>query len=156
MAENKHELDQRQPVGHEQTDVNAWAIGKFGIALVLISVAFMGLLLALFHYLIAREGPPAPKVYSSLSEAKVKKPAGVQLEEQPALDLARERAAEDRVLNSYGWVDQQKGIVRLPIDVAIDMLAKKGLPSRTTAPQPDHVSLPSESGLGQVDTGGGK
>jgi len=79
----------------------------------------------------------------------VKKPAGgVQLEETPVLDLARERAAEDKVLNSYSWVDRQKGIVRVPIDVAIDMVAKKGLPSRAAAPPSGNVSMPSESGLG--------
>ena len=156
MAENRHDLEQEQHGGYERTDVNTWAIGKFGIALVLISVGAMAMLLMLFHYLIALEGPPAPKAYSSLEEAHVKKPAGVQLEETPVLDLARERAAEDKVLNSYGWVDKEKGIARVPIDVAIDMVAKQGLPSRSAAPAGDNVSTPSESGLGQVSGGGGK
>ena len=40
------------------------------------------------------------------------------------------RAAEDQLLTSYGWVDQSKGIVRVPINRAIDMLASAGLPSR--------------------------
>jgi hypothetical protein len=153
MAENKHDLDQPRQAGYERTDVNTWAIGKFGIALVLISVGAMAILLMFFHYLIDREGPAPPKAYSSLSEANVKKPAGVQLEEAPVQQLARERAAEDQILNSYGWVDKQKGIVRVPIDVAIDMVAKKGLPSRATAPEPDNVSTPSESGLGQPQGG---
>jgi hypothetical protein len=39
------------------------------------------------------------------------------------------RVREDHVLNSYAWVDKQAGIVRVPIDRAIDMLAAKGLPS---------------------------
>ena len=156
MAENREDLEQSRQAGHERTDVNTWAIGKFAIALVLISVGAMGMLLMLFHYLITREGPPPPKAYSSLEEAKVKKPAGVQLEETPILDLQRERAAEDKVLNSYGWVDKQEGIARVPIDVAIDMVAQKGLPSRSSPPPADHVSVPSESGLGQIFAGGGQ
>ena len=64
------------------------------------------------------------------------------------------RAAEEQVLTTYGWVDQQKGVVRVPIDRAIDLLAQKGLPSR---PQSEaqaaasEVSMPTESGLGQKE-----
>jgi hypothetical protein len=155
MAENKQDLEQ-PPVGFETTDVNAWAIGKFGIALALICIASMGMLLMLFHYFIAREGPVPPKAYSDLAHAGVRRPAAPQLEETPALDLQRERAAEDQILNSYGWVDKQQGIVRIPIDQAIDLLARKGLPSRTEAPAVSNVSVPSESGLGPImqQTGG--
>jgi hypothetical protein len=148
MAGNKHDLEQPPvpPVGFERTDVDAWAIGKFGIALVLICVASMAMLLFVFHYFIAREGPPPPKAFSN--PANVRRPAGTVLEETPVVDLARERAAEDKILNSYGWVDKDKGIVRVPIDQAIDMLAQKGLPSRTSTPETSNVSVPSESGLG--------
>ena len=151
MAENKHDLEQPPvpPVGFERTDVDAWAIGKFGIALVLICVASMAMLLFVFHYFIAREGPPPPKAFSN--PANVRRPAGTVLEETPVLDLARERAAEDKILNSYGWVDKDKGIVRIPIDQAIDMLAQKGLPSRTTSPEVSNVSVPSESGLRRLE-----
>jgi hypothetical protein len=40
------------------------------------------------------------------------------------------RAAEDGLLNSYGWVDQEKGIARIPIEDAIQILGQKGLPAR--------------------------
>ena len=39
--------------------------------------------------------------------------------------LADLRASEDKSLNSLGWVDQQRGIVRLPIDMAIRQAAKE-------------------------------
>ena len=38
------------------------------------------------------------------------------------------RAQEDHVLNTYAVTDPKQGIVRVPIDRAIDMLAEKGLP----------------------------
>jgi hypothetical protein len=38
---------------------------------------------------------------------------------------------QDEVLASYDWVDQKNGVVRIPIDKAMDLLAQRGLPVRT-------------------------
>jgi hypothetical protein len=38
--------------------------------------------------------------------------------------LADLRASEDKSLNTAGWVDQQRGVVRLPIDTAIQLAAQ--------------------------------
>ncbi|HTV75994.1 MAG TPA: hypothetical protein VMD57_03270 [Candidatus Baltobacteraceae bacterium] len=40
-------------------------------------------------------------------------------------DLAEIRAAETAALNNAGWVDQQRGIVRLPIEEAIRLAAQE-------------------------------
>ncbi|MCU0770245.1 MAG: hypothetical protein MUE94_00550 [Verrucomicrobia bacterium] len=40
-----------------------------------------------------------------------------------AANLAELRAAEQAALGSYGWVDQAKGIVRLPLDRAVELTA---------------------------------
>jgi hypothetical protein len=40
------------------------------------------------------------------------------------------RAHEHEVLTSYGWVDQNAGTLRVPIDVAKDMVLQHGLPVR--------------------------
>ena len=40
-------------------------------------------------------------------------------------------AAQNAKLNSYGWVDRSNGIVRIPIDRAMDLIAQRGLPART-------------------------
>ena len=45
-------------------------------------------------------------------------------------ELRQMRAAEEAVLNSYGWVDKDSGRVRIPIERAMEILAKKGLPAR--------------------------
>ena len=147
MEENKPRLPDLSEPGerHEHTDVNAWAVGKFAIALVLVGVASLGLLAGLFHYLQSiDQGHPNPKTTA------VTLPPAPTLEATPVLDLKAIRAAEDETLNSYGWVDQSKGVVRIPISRAIDLLAARGLPSRpqSAAPPPESVSVPTESGLG--------
>jgi len=43
------------------------------------------------------------------------------------------RAEEDKILKNYGWIDQEKGIVRIPIDRAIEILAQRGLPARSAS-----------------------
>ena len=43
------------------------------------------------------------------------------------------RGTEDAILSSYGWVDRQKGIVRIPIDRAIELVLQRGLPARQTS-----------------------
>jgi hypothetical protein len=40
-------------------------------------------------------------------------------------DLAQIRAIEAQALDNPGWIDQQHGIVRLPIDVAMQMAAQE-------------------------------
>jgi hypothetical protein len=39
-------------------------------------------------------------------------------------------ANEDIALDNYHWVDKDAGIVGLPIDRAIEVMAKRGLPTR--------------------------
>jgi hypothetical protein len=43
-----------------------------------------------------------------------------------AKNLADLRAAEATALNSYGWIDQSKGVVRLTVDRAVELTAAAG------------------------------
>jgi hypothetical protein len=124
------ENNQHTPrAGHEETDINVWAVGKFAVALVLVAVATLFLLFGLYRYFLSREGgPPAGRSQAAASEPGKAFPQP-QLQETEVLDLKSIRAAEEQVLNSYAWMDPEKGVVRIPIDRAIDLLAKRGLPS---------------------------
>ena len=42
------------------------------------------------------------------------------------VDLAAVREQEDEVLDSYGWVDKGAGVVRIPIERALELVAKRG------------------------------
>jgi hypothetical protein len=61
-------------------------------------------------------------------------PAGPSLQPLPARDLAQFRAEEDLALGSYGWVDKEKGIVRIPIERAMRLLEERGLPAPAASP----------------------
>jgi hypothetical protein len=136
------ENNQNRP-GFEQTDVNVIAVGKFAIGLVLVTILVMGLIVAVFNVLKTLEGGEAV----SVDPTKVF--PDPQLQKTPIPDLRAVRAAEDETLNSYGWVDQQKGVVRIPINQAMDLLVKKGLPVSPSAQTgAEGVSVPTESGLG--------
>ena len=37
------------------------------------------------------------------------------------------REEEDRLLNKAGWVNRQQGAVRVPVDVAMDVIARRGV-----------------------------
>jgi hypothetical protein len=43
-------------------------------------------------------------------------------------DIADLHAREDILLDHYTWVDQSKGVVRIPIERAMQIIAQKGLP----------------------------
>lgn len=48
-------------------------------------------------------------------------------------NLAEFRAREHEVLTTYGWVDRNAGVVRIPVDRAKDLLLARGLPVRAAA-----------------------
>jgi hypothetical protein len=134
---NKHRA------GFEQTDVDVFAVGKFAVALVLVTLMAMALLFGVFNFYKSREGGEA--VYVDPTKVFPQP----QLQKTPIPDLKAVRAAEEQVLTTYGWVDQQKGVVRIPIAQAMDLVVKKGLPVRVAfPPNNDGVSIPTESGLG--------
>jgi hypothetical protein len=152
MEENK----QRGP-GYEERDVNVFMVGKFAFALVLMTLFAMALLYGLFRYFQSQSG----------GQARTADPARTfpqpQLQRTPIPDLKTVRAAEEHILTSYDWVDRGKGVVRIPIDRAMDLLVERGLPARQAAPpSSSDASVPTESGLGAKMTppggplGGGK
>jgi len=45
-----------------------------------------------------------------------------------SLDMEAFRASEDVLLNNYEWVDRKHGVVRIPINRAMEMLVQRGTP----------------------------
>ncbi len=61
-------------------------------------------------------------------------PPNPRLQPDPVGDLHYLRTAEDNVLNTYGWVDKNAGVVRIPVARAMFLLSQQGLPNWGNAP----------------------
>ena len=120
--------------GHEYREVN--------IKLILLSTAIMvGVVLivsfftvGLFDFLNRHAGPVDQ---TTSLERPVEVPPEPRVLEHPGEQLPVLRQTEDRVLNTYGWLDQKTGQTRIPVDRAIDLVAQRGLP---VAPAPGAVA----------------
>ena len=110
--------------GHEQSEVS--------VKLIVVSLAFLAvstaivlvLVVGIFRYFYSSYGTEEA---TRLSQPVV--PPRPRIEVAPFEELQQLHAKEDHILNSYAVLDKQSGMVRVPIDRAIDMLAAKGLPS---------------------------
>ena len=61
---------------------------------------------------------------SARAEMREPQPGGsAGLRTAPQQDLAAYEAGKQRQLHGFGWVDPQRGIARIPIEQAMDLLA---------------------------------
>jgi hypothetical protein len=115
--------------GYETSDVNpgtllAW-VGLLAAVLVLSVVAAW----VLFGVFAERAVRRDPKV-SPLAPAESQVPPEPRLLVKEHDDLVVVRKQEEALLDTYGWVDKERGIVRIPVARAMDLVAKEGLQSR--------------------------
>ena len=61
-------------------------------------------------------------------------PPAPRLETNPGEIFPALHATQEAELNSYGWVDHQKGIVHIPIERAMELLAQSNLPVASGTP----------------------
>ena len=45
-------------------------------------------------------------------------------------EVADLRAQEENVLETYGWIDKNASVVRIPIEEAMKLTVQRGLPAR--------------------------
>ena len=85
----------------------------------------------LFRLFEARDGVKVAAEYPLAAAQGHRDPPEPRLQTDPRQDLADMRAKEDEQLQSYGWVDRNAGVVRIPIDAAMKLTLERGLPART-------------------------
>jgi hypothetical protein len=146
MADTKH-VHGTAPI--EGDGVNYSGIGWFIVILTLTTVFCQLLVWGAFELMdwrVARaEAPRAPlaaeagrpvieggRVVSGTSES----PQPALLVDEPTA-LRAFRTTEGDALSSYAWVDQNAGIVRIPIGRAKDLVIERGLPARPGTVAPD-------------------
>lgn len=55
-------------------------------------------------------------------------PPGPRLQTSPEHDLEQFRADENKRLNTYYWIDKEKGTIHMPIDEAMKKVVETGIP----------------------------
>ena len=129
-------------VSHETADVDVRGILRFGGALTIVAVVIHIALYWLLLYYNQREARRETPTTSAQREEEP--PPEPRLRVAPRADLLEMRRAEDQVLNSYGWIDREKNIVRVPIERGMEIIAKQGLPVRKQLPQQQGKGRASE------------
>ena len=117
-------------VHHEHSDVNIRGILAFGVALIVVGVFIHFAVWVLFKYFDSREAQQTPAQYPLAATQASRVPPEPRLQTNPRQDLADLRAREDETLGTYGWVDKNASVVRIPIEEAIKKTLERGLPAR--------------------------
>jgi hypothetical protein len=117
-------------VHHEESDVNIAAIFGFGGGLIVVAAVVLLVVYVLFGFFDGRARLGAPAEYPLAVQQGDRLPPEPRLQTNPREDLSELRAREDGILESYGWVDKNAGVVRIPIEVAMKLTLERGLPAR--------------------------
>jgi len=126
---------------YERRDISVRTVLYFFAGLAATAILIHLFLAGLYDYLDKRERAHQPPVNPLVSNAPAdtrkvprKYPDTAfpdpRLETDERTQLNDVRRAEEQKLNSYDWVDQKAGTVRIPIERAMDLLAQRGLPVR--------------------------
>jgi len=116
---------------YERRDFNTRVISFYALGLVLLCLA-TAVGIWLFEKGLNRfYAYPGSASWTS-SEKTLPPPP--RLQTNAAQELAAMRAQEEAVLRSYGWIDREHGVIRVPIDVAMQLTLQRGLPVRSSAP----------------------
>jgi hypothetical protein len=126
--------------GYEITDVRPRPL-IFSALLLALAVALVCVFLIWFFGLLEGSAKRHDPQLSPLIGAQ--SPPPPRLQTDPSNDLDRMRAAEDRALTGYRWIDKERGVVQLPVDRAMDLLLEEGLPE--TKPEVPLVEPDDES-----------
>jgi hypothetical protein len=139
-------------LGYETTDADAGPVVRFAIFLLAVTLATAALVIGFYKYLDAREVAEKGQRYPMSEMVQRPLPPQPRLQTDPFTDITALRAKEREVLDEYAWVDKNTGVVRIPIERAIDVLAERGLPHRATPPA--GTPMPDAPGVAPMEPSG--
>jgi hypothetical protein len=109
-------------VRHEVKDLDPGRAAIFMASLLFFVAVALALSFGVFRLLKAGFNP------LSNIEAQVQNFPEPRLQVAPRDDLIRLQEKERNLLRTYGWVDREHRMVRIPIERAIETAAQQGLP----------------------------
>jgi hypothetical protein len=130
--ETKHTTPSPEAKGHETDDASIRGIVLVGVGLALGAAIALSIVYGIFQFLSTQQVTTAP--LNPLAETSVQPfPPAPRVEDHPAVEVKELHAKEDSLLSTYGWTNKMAGVVRIPIDRAIDLELQRGFPVRKEA-----------------------
>jgi hypothetical protein len=125
------------------------AVG-LGVVLAVLSVAAMLLVAGLFGIFErgAERRDTAAADAAGLQTRENPPPPQPRLEVYGARHWQEFRSAEEKQLTTYGWMNRSAGVVRIPIERAMERIAERGVGPLSTAPSTTPEARPPEAGKG--------
>lgn len=119
---------------HQEDGIDFGGILKVGAGLAAVTAASYLIIWAVFVILARQtDAVSGNRAYPLAVGQENRLPPEPRLQSNPRQDLRDLRAAEAETLNGYQWVDQNAGVVRIPIDAAMKLTIERGLPFRDAA-----------------------
>lgn len=116
---------------HEHTDIDPSVGYKFAVWLAVAMLLSVAIVYGTFFFFEGQQ--QAADVVAQkypLSVGLPKQPPAPNLQNQPFKDIYNLRHSETEKLSTYGWVDKEGGIARIPIDRAMEVMLQRGFPAR--------------------------
>jgi hypothetical protein len=118
--------------GYERTDADIKYLAGFAVGLVVLMFAGM-FAMRLMYVEMGEYRETRDPMLSLLAAELPKDPPEPRLQVLPAADLQRALAADQEKLTGYGWVEPNAGVVRIPVERAMELVLERGLPTRAEA-----------------------
>jgi hypothetical protein len=137
---------------YEHTDIEPGIAGKFAVWLGIAMVLSAGIVYGTFWFFEGRTvAVDAATQRFPLAVGQVKEPPLPRLQTQPFKDVWQLKRGQVEKLTSYGWVDQGAGVVHIPIDEAMRIVAERGgVPASGDAPPADFNQRAQDSSAGRT------
>lgn len=124
-------------------DINVRGVIGSGVALVAVALVVSLLMWWLLRGFSSFDEKRDVRLTPIETASPQQPPPEPRLQISPNDDMRKMREDEDRALEQAAWVDRQQGTVRLPIDLAMEVMISKGLPPVHSA-SPSKPSPPTE------------
>ncbi|MGI8654910.1 MAG: hypothetical protein ACR2LC_06800 [Pyrinomonadaceae bacterium] len=124
----EHPNVEHPSVEYERRDVNIRALVWIGVAFILTAILLHFGLWRMYGYFAARDERNNLQASTTIRTNQLRLPPEPQLQSNPEQDLARFQKEQNTALNNYGWMDKQAGVVKIPIERAIELTIQRGLP----------------------------
>jgi len=138
MSTNEHASEHDVEYGptppgaqYEHTDIDTSVGYKFALWLVVAMLISVAIVYGTFWFFEnqSQAADAAVQKYP-LAAGQERNPPTPNLQMQPFKDIYVLHEGEAQKLGTYGWVDKDGGVVRVPIDKAMELLLQRGLPAR--------------------------